>query len=284
MNIPSFPGKLRLVDLLGRLAGRVGGGSARFSRPAGAPFEVDLGDRIQRYMWGGCYEPHLRRCFEALLEQGDTFVDIGAHIGYHSVTTAGLVGPEGNVFAFEPDPILYKRLVRNVRHFDWVRAFPFAIWQSSGSLEFERSPFAGESGWGTLTSVRDLRRGEHVAVRTVSLDDWLEEPCHQRLRAIKIDAEGSELAILKGAGSVLQRFRPVIVLEMNDTVLRQAGSSSTALASHLMSLDYDLFGLSRTHLEHWERRQCPHASEVLSIPRESVETTLDSLRRAGFKS
>ena len=71
---------------------------------------------------------------------------------------------------------------------------------------------------------------------------------------------------------------------MNDTVLRQAGSSSTALASHLMSLDYDLFGLSRTHLEHWERRQCPHASEVLSIPRESVETTLDSFRRAGFKS
>lgn len=284
LEVPLFPGRLRLVDTIGKFTSRIGDGRVTFSPWPGARLEVDLHDRIERQMWGGCFEAHVRKCFETLLKKDDVFLDIGAHIGYHTLVGACLVGAAGKVFAFEPDPVLYGRLVRNVEPFPWVRVFPYAVWESSGTLLFERSSAAGESGWGTLTAVRDLGQGHHIAVEAVSLDDWCEKCPLDRVRAIKIDAEGSEPRILRGAQKLIRRFRPAVVLEMNEVVLRQAGSSSVALAEHLFRLDYELFGLSWPRLERLAEGQDLLSSEVLCIPAEQAKATLESLGKAGFKS
>ena len=61
-------------------------------------------------MWGGCYEPHVRHSLEVLLSPGDMFIDVGGHIGYHSVLGASLVGSRGRVIAFEADPRNFERL------------------------------------------------------------------------------------------------------------------------------------------------------------------------------
>ena len=282
-EVPSFPGKLRLVDTLGRFTSRLGSGRATFSPLPGAHLAVDLHDRIERQMWGGCFETHVRKCFEALLREEDVFLDIGAHIGYHTVIGACLVGAAGMVVAFEPDPILHERLVRNTEQLPWVRAFPCAVWESSGPLSFERSSERGESGWGALTVVRDLGKGQHISVKGVSLDDWCQEFPLDRARAIKIDAEGSETGILKGARNFIRRFRPAIVLEMNEIVLRQAGSSSAALAEQLLGLDYKLYGLSWPRLARLDEGKNPVTSEVLGIPEEQVEAALGGLGGAGFQ-
>jgi len=248
-------------------------------------FEVDLHDRVQRQMWAGCYEPHVCKCLQGLLADGDNFVDVGAHIGYVTVIAAQRVGSQGKVFSFEPDPFLHERLTRNVALQPWVRTFRCAIWKETGALIFERSSSEGESGWGTLTSVRDLKRGEHIGVPATSLDDWVARSGVDRIQAIKIDAEGSEVSILEGASQTIARLRPLLIMEANDTVLRQAGASASLLVNHPMLTNYTIYGLT------WMRLK-PLAAlgaadelppEVLCVPDCRAEITLSRLQAAGFK-
>src|ERR1700676_4300553 len=80
-----FRGKARGADLLGRLAHSWNGGRGTFPLANGKTVTIDLGDRIQRLMWGAAYEPHVIRCLAALLRPGDAFVDVGSHIGFFSL-------------------------------------------------------------------------------------------------------------------------------------------------------------------------------------------------------
>ena len=283
-RLPDFRGKARLANALGRVAGRAEHGWGICSPAAGALLKVDLRDRIQRLMWAGCYEPQVRRCLQALLRPGEVFLDVGAHIGYHSLTAASLVGPGGKVFSFEADPFMFFRLTENIQPFPWITALHAAVWEKTESLVFERSSQSGESGWGTLTAVRDLGCGEHVSVDGLSLDEWWERDGHQPVRLIKLDAEGSEPAILQGAKNILRGPRPLLILELNEVVLRQAQSSPAELATELSAQRYELFGLQWPELERIELKNLPRSSEVLAIPAELLEDALRDLQHAGFKA
>lgn len=282
--LPPFPGKIHLADMLGRMRRILVGAhvSVRFS--PGTQFEVDLHDRIQRQMWAGCYEPHVRRCIESLLTGGDIFVDVGAHIGYVTLIAAQRVGSQGKVFSFEPDPFLHKTLARNVAHQPWVQTSLCAIWKETGSLVFERASSDGESGWGTLTSVRDLKKGEHIDVLATSLDDWAVRSAVDRIQAIKIDAEGSEVSILEGASGTIGRLCPIIIMELNDSLLRQAGASVSVLVNHPVLANYTIYGLTWRQLKLLAARE-PASEvppEVLCVPNSQTEAALGKLRKAGF--
>lgn len=264
---------------------RLGGACASFRLSPAIRFEVDLRDRMQRQMWAGCYEPHVCKCLETLLADGDVFVDIGAHIGYVTAIAAQRVGSHGRVFSFEPDPFLHERLARNVAHRPWVQTFRCAIWKETGAQIFERSSSEGESGWGTLTSVRDLKKGEHIDVHSTSLDDWAIRSQVDRIQAIKIDAEGSEISILEGASDTIARLRPIIIMELNDTVLRQAGASALALVNHPVLTNHTIYGLTWMQLKplpaHEWAGEFP--SEVLCVPNSQSETMLGKFQKAGFR-
>ena len=263
----------------------LGDGVACARSVPGTRLEVDLHDRVQRQMWAGCYEPHVRKCLETLLAEGDVFVDVGAHIGYLTVAAAQKVGAKGRVYAFEPDPVLYDRLARNARQLRWVETIHSAVWKESGTLTFERSASAGESGWGTLTSVRDLRMGEHLSVPVTSLDDWAARSEVDRIQALKIDAEGSEAGILDGAGQLIARFRPIVIMEINDPLLRQAGASALALACHAVLAAYSTYGLYWMQLQPLAGREATNEfpPEVLCLPNVRTDMTLGRLQKVGFK-
>src|SRR5262249_44244143 len=142
--------------------------------------------------------------------------------------------------AFEPDPDIYLRLVRNLSSFSWAQAQNAAVWHHGGTLEFERSFLPGESGWGSVTAVRDFKRGQHVTVRATSLDDWSPSAEISSLDLVKLDAEGAELHVIAGARSVLQRFRPTLILEVSAPLLMQGGSSPSELIAELQRLDYSI--------------------------------------------
>jgi FkbM family methyltransferase len=278
----SIPGQGRMADAVGKLAGWVGGGHAITSPWPGVQFEADLSDRIQRQMWAGIYEPHVRECFDALLRPGHGYFDVGAHIGYHAVAAAHRVGPSGRVTAFEADPGMYRRLARNVDQFPWAQTVQAAVWHTSGTLTFERSSNKGESGWGTLTNVRDLRTGEHVDVRAISIDDWFPSAGIAQWNAMKLDAEGSEPAVLRGAENSIDRFRPFLVLEINGIVLKQAGFSAGNVMEFLTTRSYSVYQLSFRHLERWDPAKHAEFSEVLCLPSEREKDDLERLVQAGF--
>jgi FkbM family methyltransferase len=217
-----------------------------------------------------------------LLQPGDGYIDVGGHIGYHAVAAAHRVGASGRVTAFEADPAMYERLTRNLEQFPWAQSVHAAVWHSSGTLTFERSSNKHESGWGTLADVGDLGTGDHVDVRAVSLDDWFRDAGTARWNAMKLDAEGSELAVLRGAENAIERFRPFLILEINGIVLKQAGFSAGAVMEFLTTRGYNMYHLSFRHLERWDLAKHGEFSEALCLPNEQEEADLERLVRAGF--
>jgi FkbM family methyltransferase len=278
------PGQGRAVDALGRLAGLIGGGRGVTSFWPGVRFEADLTDRIQRQMWAGVYECHVRECLDVLLEPDAVYFDVGAHIGFHAVRAAHRVGPGGRVFAFEADPRICKCLSRNLAQFPWAQAIDAAVWDHTGRLVFECSSVKHESGWGIVTAVRDLGRGEHVHVPAVSLDDWFQEQPLARWDAMKLDVEGSELAVLRGAQGLLERFHPLLILEINRILLKQAGISPARVAEFLFERGYRLFWLSFRKLEPWNAAKESDLCETLCLPEHRAAEVIKRLAERGFLS
>jgi len=277
-----LPGQGRVVDALGKFTSWINGKVGVASPWPGIRFEVDLTDRIQRRMWAGVYEQHVRHCFDVLLKPGDGYCDVGAHIGYHAVAAAHRVGAGGQVTAFEADPAMYERLARNLKQFPWAQTVHAAVWHSNGTLTFERTSNKDESGWGTVANVRDLGTGERVDVRAISLDDWFRDAGITRFNAMKRDAEGSEPAVLRGAENSIDRFQPFLILEINAIVLQQAGFSAWDVMEFLSTRGYSVYQLSFRHLERWDLAKHGEFSEVLCLPGKRKKCALERLAQAGF--
>jgi FkbM family methyltransferase len=233
-------------------------------------------------MWAGTYEPHVRAYLDALIKPGHVYIDVGGHIGYHAVSTAHKVGVNGAIIAFEADPVMYERLARNLGQFSSAQAIHAAVWKHSGELIFARSPVAHESGWGTLSEVREFDQCEQVVVPAISLDDWFRDTCVTRWDMMKLDAEGSELAVLQGAQIALEQFRPIIIIEINGIVLNQGGISSTQVVDFLRQHSYRLFSITFGRLEVWNLARHGDFSDTLCLPENRVASGLEQLRRAGF--
>lgn len=279
-----FRGRLRVIGAAASLFCWFGNNEREVSLWPGARFSVDLRDRIQRQMWCASYEPHVTHCLKAILRPGDTFVDVGAHIGYHSFYAAGVVGAAGRVFSFEPDPSVYARLKRNLEPFPYAHAFHCAVWEREAELLFERSSCAEESGWGSLTAVRTLGTGEQIPVRAISLDGWSREIDPSAVRAIKMDAEGSELAVLKGATKLIGESRPVLLLEVNEVVLRQGGASGNLILSELRNLGYRIYEIRNSALHRLEIFEGTSFADCLCLPEEGAKHLLGVLTGHGFQT
>lgn len=150
------------------------------------------------------YEPHQTVLFQRLLSEGDTVFDVGAHVGYYTLLSAVLVGPGGKVAAFEPDPENVRDLAAHVRinRLENVTVVAGAVGRESGSARLELGPGSGRGR---------LSKEGTVEVRTVSLDDFVVET-GLRPRLVKIDVEGAEMPVLRGARTLLETVRPALVL------------------------------------------------------------------------
>jgi FkbM family methyltransferase len=175
--------------------------------------------------WLGLYEVETRRCIEERVERGDVVFDIGAHHGLYTLLASKLVGRTGMVVAFEPLPANVTVLEKHIRmnHIGNARVLRAAASDTSGT-----EPFSTRlSHWeGNLSPDGD------VEVRTVAIDDIVGDEVAPP-NVIKIDVEGSEVRVLRGARRTLLKHRPVVVLEAHTDALR------AECAQLLASLDYE---------------------------------------------
>lgn len=204
-------GKGRLADLL--LNGRVT--EVACHPVSGLTIHLDPRQRIERLMWAGAYETGLVKMLKSFLKPGMFFLDLGANIGYFSAIAATLVGASGRVFAFEPSPYCFARLQRSLCGFEQAVTYNKAVSDKNGRSSFYLH--TEESGWGSMFCDHDSR--ERIEVSTIRLDDWAQQDSIARLDFVKIDIEGGEYAALTGARTLLRRFQPVIVAELNSVCL-----------------------------------------------------------------
>jgi FkbM family methyltransferase len=178
----------------------------------------DLGDSTQRTMALGLFEPAETRLVTELLQPGDTFVDVGAHIGWFTTIASRRVGPDGAVIACEPYPANAAALKENLalNHARNVRLVEMALGSQPGELSL--AP-AGDSGG--ITAL-DWGQGERVTASMTTLDEVVAEA--PAVTLLKMDVEGWEPHVLRGGGETLRRTERVLI-EINKPALTKAGSS-----------------------------------------------------------
>jgi FkbM family methyltransferase len=174
------------------------------------------------------------------LSPGAVAFDIGANIGGYTELAANIVGPSGHVYAFEPGPDNLEHLRARVREMSQVTVVEAAVGDGPGTVTFFLDRRDGTRH--SLAPGNVGKKGEAVTVRQVSLDDY--GSGLTRLDVLKIDAQGAELKILRGAQRLLSTFGPRITLEMWPFGLQNCGGDAAALLAELGSLGYTVFRLS----------------------------------------
>jgi FkbM family methyltransferase len=148
-----------------------------------------------------------------VLRPGSVFIDVGAHIGRYSFSIAKLVGENGLVIAIEPDPLAFKALLMGVKlnSLRNVLALNIALGDSEGKAILRQKLVTVASNIIEFNKCQGF-----VEVPLKRLDSVVEKLRLKRVDAIKIDVEGAEIQVLKGAVNMITKFRPLIVIEVRN--------------------------------------------------------------------
>jgi len=161
----------------------------------------------------GVYEPDVVEAMHEHIRTGMVAVDCGAHIGYHTLLLAKLVGASGKVYAFEPLPENFAVLCENVaiNGYRNVTAENKAVAEQTGCLRLARGQWQPNDR-DPLTSVSRLSEEGDLEVAVVALDDYFAD---KQVDFIKVDVEGAEARVLEGARSLLRRCRPTLIVSVH---------------------------------------------------------------------
>jgi FkbM family methyltransferase len=222
---------------------------------AGFKMRLNLQDTFQRVIYfAGTYEPSATQLFTQIIRSGDTVIDGGANIGYFTLLAAKLVGNDGAVHSFEPIPETYSALQANValNQFSSVHANCEALSDHSGTLEFEVPLDASTGralGWAATQVL--MGRGPTVSVAARTLDEYAASEGIDRIRLVKLDLEGGELAAVDGMQRLLGAGRvDYLITEVNSFLLDPLGVPHDALRTTLAGLGYRCFQIREASFGH----------------------------------
>lgn len=164
--------------------------------------EVHLYGFSDNFPWFEVYKKFVR--------PGTTALDVGANIGIHTLVLSACAGDKGAVIAFEPSAAIYKRLLGTIllNGLKNVTALPCGAGEKASRRKFEPRSANFNIGQGKI----DDNGSAEITITTI--DDQLEKQT-MPVSLIKIDTEGYELNVLKGAQETLRKHRPAIVAEFN---------------------------------------------------------------------
>jgi len=201
----------------------------------------------QQLYWFGGFELPEVEVLTRTLRPGLTAFDIGAHIGTHTLIMARRVGPEGRVFAFEPETVNCSLLRRNVHRNQFDDRV--TITQAAVSDREGTANLVLERGSGNWLEVAPQEEHAVESIPCTTVDAFVE--CHhiRRVDLIKTDTEGAEALVLRGAAATLARFRPALLVEFAARYLRRYGMSSEELLALIRHQGYSAFRLRRTGLQ-----------------------------------
>jgi FkbM family methyltransferase len=199
----------------------------------------DVGVTPYLLQWG-VYEKEETQLFKSIVQKGMTIVDVGANIGYYTLLAARLVGAEGKVYAFEPDPHNYALLCKSIaaNGYKNVVAVQKAVSSQTGTTQLflDKHNLGGHS-----LAETNVNKNTAITVETASLDDFLKEQ-GGKVDLVKMDIQGAEMQALMGMTSTIRQNEDLMVLtEFWPAGLRYAGSPPEAFLDRLKELGFELF-------------------------------------------
>ena len=218
-------------------------------RLKGKKWVLNAGGKIARLLLS-TYEIEQTSCFEKMIKEGNTILDIGASIGYYTLLSSYLVGNKGKVFAFEPDPtnLFYLEKHITLNRLTNVTLIKSAVSDNNGFLYFEKG---SGSGTGHISSTGNVK------VNTITLDEFIRN--HQIIPDfIKIDVEGAEFQVLSGAKTILNEYHPTLFLSTHGKDIHQK------CCLFLTNLNYQIQPLIGQDLENATELVCAIGNEKSS--------------------
>jgi FkbM family methyltransferase len=208
----------------------------------GINFELDISDYQE---WLIYYMSEADSSFSLLdfIEEGDWVLDIGGNIGQTALRIGQKTGLTGKVISFEPYPDTFKKFERNLSlnpsYKNVIKVENMGIGDKQDRLRMYRD-CTTNSGGNRIVHEKVNAATEFVEVKVDTLDNYLEKSGLKKIDFIKIDVEGFELNVLKGAVSALLTYKPRLFIEVNESNLNEQGSSIKELLLFLEKNNYSI--------------------------------------------
>lgn len=238
------------------------------------------GSALDRQLLLGGFESSETKFVGRFLRSGMTVLDIGAHHGFYTLLASKLIGPKGRVLAFEPSERERKRLARHValNRCSNVQIEPLAL----GSCTSQADLYLVD---GTEDYCNSLRppvveaKTHKIRVDVTSLDEFRSRAGVQTIDFVKLDVEGAELEVLKGARSLLTAIpRPVMLIEVYDIRTGPWGYRAREIVRHLKQAEYEWFSLLDDGTPRAiESSKDRYDANLVAVPREGLQSFLDRL-------
>ncbi|MFZ7174104.1 FkbM family methyltransferase [[Pasteurella] aerogenes] len=181
--------------------------------------------------------------FHSLLNAQDNVIEVGANIGMHTIPIAKKI-PQGRLFCFEPQRVLFQALCCNLSLNQLTNVYSYNQGVSYQSQEMEIVGSNYDTAWNYgsysldkgFNSEGNFHGETHIeTIQIISLDTHTEIQKLSSLKLLKIDAEGFEMNVLRGAEETIKTFQPVIFVEAH------LQNETLALIEYINSLNYDCY-------------------------------------------
>lgn len=170
------------------------------------------------------------------LKEGMTVLDIGANIGYYSLIFSNIVGQNGKVYSFEPTKSTYTKFIKNIELNQCKNIFSYNKALSNVN-EKRKLYYADDHGRNAFAP--EGKNTEFEDVECISLDEFINQN-NLKVDFIKIDVEGAELLVLKGALNFLKNYNGPIYCEFNKTKINNLEYELKDLVSFIINLDFEI--------------------------------------------
>ena len=202
--------------------------------------KLRLPTRYYKY-YGSEYEKDSIAQMKKEIHSGQTVIDIGAQLGLMTKLFADLVGQEGKVYAFEPTPSTFSLLkktiaINNINNI--ARPVQKAVSNEKGVATFNISEQEASNANSLSKNNNDHTRG--IKVELISVDDFVKEFKINKIDYIKIDAEGAEFAVLKGAEKTIKKDRPKMLLALHPEAIHNFGDSLEVIWDFILLNNYSI--------------------------------------------
>jgi FkbM family methyltransferase len=202
----------------------------------GINLKLDIHDYVGHYHYFGLKDIEQENLM-SLIKPGDFVMDIGTNYGTTILQFANLIGVKGKAFGFEPDPINFEICKQNIQLNQFKNLSVENI--GLGNKEAEVNLVVDfESNRGGNRISENIVGKESHQIKIIQFDNWILDKKIEKINLIKIDVEGYEMEVLKGAEQSIIKYKPILFIELDDNNLKQQNSSAKELISYLINLNY----------------------------------------------
>jgi len=198
----------------------------------------------------GYYEMAIVNLMQEALKPGDTFVDVGANVGYLTAIAMGCVGREGNIHAFEPISLyaryIEKYVLQNKLNNIKINQVALSNYEGTAEINVSKPPFTGNSGFVRVPQCDYLYQGViNVPMKRLDLYIDANQITKEKIKLIKIDVEGYEIPVLLGLENYFKStsHRPIIICEIRANLYSALGCKLSELISYLSSYGYEAYNI-----------------------------------------